>query len=213
MLSINQGSGPSRDIRYTNFGHPRRVLECVHGLSRPLYDASRPSAINICRVEKSSSASCSDLYIGEKNVSFLRDMEIHQIAADDLPASSAQLSLKFYLENFCGISNSDPVFSQIFGGLFSACDTLSVLERSSSFFSGEADGKRVLLLSVDRREIDLASSDVRTVFDTLGLVPPETPTFHDFGAVVQMLRVFPDGAALNTVSFIPFEFVCAQRKE
>lgn len=213
MTSINPGLGSPRNIRYTNFGHPRRVLECVQGLSRPLYDASRPSAINICRVEKSSSASCSDLYIGEKNVGFLHDMQIHQIVADDIPASSAQLSLQFYLENFCGISNPDPGFFRIFGGLFSSCDVLSALERSSSFFSSEADGKRVLLLSVDRREIDLASPDVRTVFDALGFVPPETPTFHDFGAVVQMLRVFPDGAALNTASFIPFEFVCAQRKE
>jgi len=213
MPSINPGTGFPSNIRYTNFGHPRRVLECVQGLTRPLYYDSRPSVINICRVEESSSASCSDLYIGAKNVDTLHDMEIHHIAADDLPVSSAQLSLQFYLENFCDISDPAPVLWRIFGGLFSACDTLSVLERSSSFFSGETDGKRVLLLSVGEREIDLASSDVRTVFDTLGLVPPETPTFHDFGAVVQMLRMFPDGAALNTVSFIPFEFVCAQRKE
>jgi len=164
-------------------------------------------------VEKGSIANCSDLYIGKKNVNTLRDMEIHHIAVDDISASSAQSSLQFYLENFCGISNPDPVFWRIFSGLFKSCDTLSALERSASFFDSETDGKRCLLLSVDKREIDLVSPDVRTVFDTLGLVPPETPSFHDFGAIVQMLRMFPDGAALNTVSFIPFEFVCAQRKE
>lgn len=200
-------------VRYANFGGPRTIRECVRGLRTPMYDSKRPASINMLRIESGDNARESSFFIGERNVSLLKGFEVCRIVADDIGLSSVQASLQFYTANFSAISGLRSVRGNIFGGLYNTYDTLGGLKKAASFFGEDADTKRVLLLSVGNRELDLNLPDTRAVFERFGLAVPESKSFHDFGAVIQMLRVFPDGASLNDVMFLPFELTCPIPKE
>lgn len=200
-------------IKYTPFGGPRYIRECVRTTKAPLYDSARPSSISVRRIEAGDTAGIFSFSLGRKNVFTLKGFEVRQISADVISSSSAQCALQFYVKNYPAIAGLGPLGRNIFSGLYRTYDTVENLKRSASFFDEDADTLRVLLISLGVREIDLDSPATKAVFEHFSLAVPEAKSFHDFGAVIQMLRMFPDGACLNDVMFLPFELICAAPKQ
>lgn len=178
-----------------------------------MYDGQRPSSVNVLSANPESGTFVFPVYLGERNVLMLKGFDVCKIASADISSSSAQMALKFYSDNFSAIYGLRASAGNVFQVEYSAYDNIQNLQRAASFFDEECDLKRVLFFSSGKKELDLSSQNTRDVFDVFGLSVPEAKSYRDFGAVVQMLRIFPDGACLNDVMFLPYELICAFPKE